>query len=65
MFQHTQKASVFSIYVPNSDGSSTQNLGFGFCKCHGEMTLRQVEQGFSSFFGIFEGFSNAEGNAKL
>ena len=36
-----------------SDGSGTRNLGFGFWKCHGEMGLSQVEQGFSSFFAKF------------
>ena len=36
-----------------SDGSGTRNLGFGFWMCHGEMGLRQVEQGFSSFFDKF------------
>ena len=47
--------------VVSSDESGTQNLGFGFWKCHGEMGLWQVEQGFSSFlakiFGIFDDFS--------
>ena len=40
-----------------SDGSGT-HPNTGFRKCHGEMGLRKVEQGFSSFFcqisGIFE-----------
>jgi hypothetical protein len=37
-----------------SDGSGTQNLGFGFWKCHGEMGLRQGAQGYySSFFAKF------------
>ena len=31
----------------------TQNLGFGFGNCHGEMGLRPVEQGFSRFFANF------------
>ena len=46
------------VYI--SDGSDTQNLGFGFWKCYGEMGLRQVEHGISSFlttfFGIFDDF---------
>ena len=47
-----------------SDGGSdtTRNPGFGFWKCRGEMGLWQVEQGFSSFFAIFD---NAKGIAKL
>ena len=36
--------------VYTSDRSGTQNQGVGFGKCHREMSLRQVEQGFSSFF---------------
>ena len=43
----------------------TRNLGIGFWKMpHGEICLRQVEQGFSSFFvkffGIFDDFSKWE-----
>ena len=31
-----------------SDGSGTpKNLGFRVWKCHGEMSLRQIEKGFS------------------
>ena len=36
-----------------NDGSGTQNPDFGLCKCHGEMGLRQVEHGLSSFFAKF------------
>ena len=37
-----------------SEGSGTQNLGFGFWKCHGEMGFRQGAQGYcSSFFAKF------------
>ena len=36
-----------------SDGSGTRNSGFRFWKWGGEMGLRQVEQGFSSFFAKF------------
>ena len=36
-------------YIVN-DELVTRNPGFGFWKCHGEMDLRQVEQGFSSCF---------------
>ena len=44
-------ASKFNEAPPEvSDGSGT----LGFCKCHGEMHLWQIEQGFSSFFVIFE-----------
>ena len=44
-----------------SDGSGTQNPGFRFWKCSGEMCFRAlVELGFSSFFaknfGIFDKF---------
>ena len=31
----------------------TRKLGYGVWKCQGEMGLRQVEHGFSSFFGNF------------
>ena len=40
-----------------SDESSAQNLVSGLWKHHGEMGLRQVEQGSSSIFGIFDDFS--------
>ena len=45
-----------------SDGPGNLNLGFGFWKCHGEMDLWQVEQGFSSIFSKVE---NNEAAAKL
>ena len=41
-------------------GSGNRNLGFGFWKYRGEMRLRQVEQGFSSFFEIFVYFFKVE-----
>ena len=31
-------------------GTGTRKPGFWYLQCHGEMGLRQVEQGFSSFF---------------
>ena len=40
----------------------TSKPGFGFWKCHGEMGLWQVEQGFSSIFAKKE---NNEAAAKL
>jgi len=37
-----------------SDRSGTQNLGFGFWKCHaGEMCLRQVEKDFFVKFRVY------------
>ena len=44
---------VKNSQILTSDGSGTRNLGFGFWKYHGEMGLRQVEQGFSSYFATF------------
>ena len=35
----------------------TQNPGFRYPQCHGEMGLRKVEQGSSSFFAMFDDFS--------
>ena len=46
----TSDSRLLSAAVVNRDGSGTQNLVFGFWKSHGEMGLRQVEQGLSSFF---------------
>ena len=40
----------FKMMFPISDGSGTQNPGFVTCKCLEEIGLRQVDQGFSSFF---------------
>ena len=34
----------------------TRNTGFGYMQDRGEMCLRLVEQGFSSFFAIFDDF---------
>ena len=33
--------------LDTSDGSGTQNMGFGFWNCHGQMGLRQVDLYFS------------------
>ena len=44
---------MFALLIKSSDGSGTRNPGFGFWKHHGEMDLRQVEQGFSSLFAKF------------
>ena len=41
----------------SSDGLDTQNPGFEFWKHNGEMSLRQVEQGFCHNFGIFDDLS--------
>ena len=39
------------MYVNDSDGTGTGNLGFGYPQqYHGEVGSRQVEPGFSSFF---------------
>ena len=52
-----------------SDGRGTLNLGFQVLKICREMSLRQVEQGFSSFFlaylMIFQSDVYAEGAAEL
>ena len=38
-----RRVSEFQNVPPISDGSGTQNLGFGFWKCHGEIVfLRKV-----------------------
>ena len=51
---------LFFIRRTASDGSGTQNPGFGFWKCRGKMGLRHFEQGFSLIFAVFDDFSKVE-----
>ena len=44
---------IIKINMQSDRSGSTRNLGFGFWKYREEMGLRQVEQGFSSFFSNF------------
>ena len=39
-------------FISTSEGADTQNLGLGSWKYihYGEMSLKQIEQGFASFF---------------
>ena len=71
--------SVLKVLHPHSSTSNhiserlgTQNPGFGFLECNWDMGLRQVEQGFSSFFAkclayliIFQSFTAPSGCSTL
>ena len=45
--------SCIEYHTTTSDGSGRRNLAFRFWKCLGEMGLREIDQGFSSFFANF------------
>ena len=46
------------LKLAKSDGLGSKNPSFEFWKCHVEMSLRKVEEGFSSFFAYFIIFLN-------
>ena len=43
--------------IGNNGGMGTRKLGIGYPQYCGEIGVRQVEQGFTSFFAILDDYS--------